>query len=165
MVHVMVITNPDQHHPVARRATPPHLRRGAVKNSPPDSGGVARRATGWLPTVRRSSSKAGRLAWYSNSAVLPWLPPASKLGKPRLNAKVAFCRGVNRDRPLREIKPANRSAGSSHESFQWVNFADHENRRARHRREILSEPVWPQISHQFRFPWRRYGRRLSGLSA
>ena len=45
---------PVQHHPVARRATPPHLRRGAVKNSPPDSGGVSvSRRTGWLPTVRQ----------------------------------------------------------------------------------------------------------------
>jgi len=30
-----------QHHPGAQGATPPHLRRGAFKNSPPDSGGVA----------------------------------------------------------------------------------------------------------------------------
>ena len=49
------------------------------------------------PALRRTSSKVGCSAWYSNSAVLPWLPPASKLGKPHLSARVAFCRGVNRD--------------------------------------------------------------------
>jgi hypothetical protein len=40
---------PVQHHPGAQGATPPHLRRGAFEDSPPDSGGVARLAPGWLP--------------------------------------------------------------------------------------------------------------------
>ena len=45
-------TFPVQHHPGAHGATPPHLRRGAFKNSPPDSGGVARRGRGGYQLVR-----------------------------------------------------------------------------------------------------------------
>ena len=54
----MVASPNVQHHPGARSATPPHLRRGVPRlaSSPPDSepalslskGGVARRAPGWL---------------------------------------------------------------------------------------------------------------------
>jgi hypothetical protein len=50
---VMISATPFQHHPGARRATPPHLRRGAFCGSPPDSGGVALLAPGWLPEPRR----------------------------------------------------------------------------------------------------------------
>ena len=43
-----VSTFPVQHHPGAQGATPPHPRRGAFRNSPPDSGGEAPEAPGWL---------------------------------------------------------------------------------------------------------------------
>ena len=41
-----VCTFPAQHHPRRERVAPPHLRRGAFRNSPPESGGVARSRRG-----------------------------------------------------------------------------------------------------------------------
>jgi hypothetical protein len=40
--------------------SPPHLRRGALRNSPPDSGGVARRAPGWLQEWGRGHRRKNR---------------------------------------------------------------------------------------------------------
>jgi hypothetical protein len=53
---------PCQDHPVAQRATPPRLRRGAGKqNSPPDLGGVARkRRGGYKLRLGRGGSHARR---------------------------------------------------------------------------------------------------------
>src|SRR5208282_3267948 len=51
-----VPTFPAQHHPVAIGASPPHLRRGAFRNSPPESGGAGAGATGVVSSARATPS-------------------------------------------------------------------------------------------------------------
>jgi len=46
-----------QHHPVAQGATPPHLRRGAIKNSPPELGGEARSRRGGFQRAGHAACK------------------------------------------------------------------------------------------------------------
>jgi hypothetical protein len=62
---------PAQHHPGANGAAPPHLRRGAAKNSPPDAEpvlslpkeGAARSRRGWLLRA------AARIVYYEPSSI------------------------------------------------------------------------------------------------
>src|SRR5579872_5559922 len=44
--------HPFSEHPGDPSSTHPLLRRGTVRNSPPESGGAARQATGWLCAAR-----------------------------------------------------------------------------------------------------------------
>ena len=83
-------TFPVQHHPGAHGATPPHLRRGAFKNSPPDSGGVASLMPGWLPARKVQGWPTSKNVETPGGG----LRPPSSIRDRRYN----FCPSVQRDR-------------------------------------------------------------------